>query len=149
MPLVRVANPYTLDLALDAAPFRLPDATRLMLGGASEDSDQRRLKVMLDKRGLLWCHTPNEGQRDHAARGSALARGLKRGVPDVMIYAPLTLDGVEYAGLALELKRSDGVRSDVSEDQARWLLGLRRAGWVAEWARGYAEAERLVRLCYG
>ena len=149
MPLVRVANPYTQDLSLEAAPFRLPDATRLMLGGGSEDSDQRRMRALLDARGLLWCHTPNEGQRDHAARGAALARGLKRGVPDIMIYAPLTLDGTDYAGVAIELKRSDGVPSDVSDDQARWLLGLRCAGWVAEWARGFAEAERLVRLCYG
>lgn len=149
MPLVRVANPYTEDLTLEAAPFRLPDATRLMLGGASEDSDQRRLKAMLDARGLLWCHPPNEGERDRTARGAALARGLKRGVPDVLIFRPFALAGEAYAGLAVELKRSDCTRSDVSEDQARWLLGLRRAGWVAEWARGYAEAERLVRLCYG
>lgn len=128
---------------------RLPDARRLLLGGGSEDSDQRRLATLLDARGHLWQHTPNEGERGASERGSALARGLKRGVPDVMIYDPFTFAGVQYAGLAIELKRSDETPSSVSDAQRLWLHRLRDRGWMAEWCRGFAEAEALVRRAYG
>lgn len=131
------------------AQCRLPDDLRLALGGGSEDSDQRRLKTYLDARGHLWQHTPNEGERDGVERGAALARGLKRGVPDVMIYDPFQWQGVTYYGLAIELKVSSATPSDVRDDQRRWLRNLRARGWMAEWCRGYGEATRLIARAYG
>jgi len=128
---------------------RVPDAMRLMLGGRSEDSDQGRLASYLDARAALWQHTPNEGQRDAAARGAALRRGLKRGVPDAMIYDPFTWGGTRYSGLAIELKRADATPCAVSDDQRLWLANLRARGWMAEWCRGYTEAERLIARAYG
>jgi hypothetical protein len=128
---------------------RVPDAMRLLLGGGSEDSDQRNLAKQLDARDLLWNHCPNEAERSESERGSALAKGLKKGVPDVMIYDPFVWQGKHFSGLAIELKRSDCTPTDVSDDQRRWLHGLRARGWMAEWCRGFGEAERLVRRAYG
>lgn len=128
---------------------RVDDARRLLLGGGSEDSDQRRLAQQLDARALLWNHCPNEAERDEAERGAALARGLKKGVPDAMIYVPFAWGGVRYSGLAIELKRSDETACSVSDSQRQWLTRLRANGWMAEWARGFAEAEALVRRAYG
>lgn len=127
------------------ARLRLSADVRLALGGGSEDSDQRQLARMLDSMGLLWCHTPNEQKRDERERGAALARGLKTGVPDVMIYRPHP----GYSGLAIELKRSDATPCDVRDEQRLWLSRLREAGWMAEWCRGYSEAVALVRAAYG
>lgn len=128
---------------------RVPDAMRLMLGGASEDGDQRRLKNMLDAMGLLWMHTANEGKRGASERGSALARGLKKGVPDALIIRPFNFGGVTYNGLAIELKTSAATPCKVEDDQRRWLTELRAAGWMAEWCRGFGEAAALVRRAYG
>lgn len=127
------------------ARLRLSADVRLALGGGSEDSDQRQLARMLDSMGLLWCHTPNEQKRDERERGAALARGLKTGVPDVLIYRPHP----GFVGLAIELKRSDATPCDVRDEQRLWLSRLREAGWMAEWCRGYSEAVALVRAAYG
>lgn len=145
-PTTQARPPIPLDGPL---VVRLPDALRLPLGGRSEDSDQRQLARLLNARGLLWCHTPNEGERNDRERGSALARGLKRGVPDVMIYQPFVCEGVTYSGLAIELKRSDATACQVGDDQRLWLMRLRDCGWMAEWCRGFAEASRLVAAAYG
>ncbi len=132
------------------ARLRVPDALRVALGGGSEDSDQRRIKTLLDGMGLLWQHTPNEAKRNDAEQGSALARGLKRGVPDVLIYDPFRHgDRGRCVGLAIELKRSDETAAAVSDDQRRWLTELRACGWMAEWCRGFLEASKLITACYG
>jgi hypothetical protein len=128
---------------------RVPDDMRLALGGTSEDSVQGRLASLLDRRCLTWCHVHNEGQRDASARGAALRRGLKRGVPDILIYQPFRWGSLNYSGLAIEIKRGDATPCAVSDDQRRWLTELRSCGWMAEWARGYTEAERLIARAYG
>jgi hypothetical protein len=144
--------PLPADSAL-MARLRLPDTQRLLLGGGSEDSDQRRLATYLNGLGILWEHPTNEGERDGKASGAAIARGLKKGSPDIRIYKPFCL--IEHAiptrcaGLAIELKRSDATPCAVTDEQRWWLDELRKCGWVAEWCRGYAEAISLVRACYG
>jgi len=131
------------------ARLRVADALRLCLGGGAEDGDQRRVKSLLDTMGLLWQHTPSEGKRNKAERGAALARGLKRSVPDVLIYRPFVAEGVSYSGLAIELKRTDATPCAVKDEQRGWLRDLRGCGWMAEWCRGYQEAAALIRAAYG
>ena len=137
------------------ARLRVPDAMRLALGGGSEDSDQRRIKTLLDEMGLLWCHTPNEGKRDDRERGSALARGLKAGVPDALIYDPFDItipdtgEVLHFVGLAFDLKVSTATGCKVEDDQRRWGAGLRERGWMWEWPRGYLEASKLIVAAYG
>lgn len=137
------------------ARLRVPDALRLALGGGSEDSDQRRIKTLLDGMGLLWCHTPNEGKRNEQERGSALARGLKRGVPDYLIYDPFEItladtgEVLEFAGLAIEGKYSGATACKVKDDQRRWGCEMRARGWMWEWTRGFLETSKLIVAAYG
>lgn len=137
------------------ARLRVSDALRLALGGGSEDSDQRRTKILLDEMGLLWQHTPNEGKRDERERGSALARGLKRGVPDCIIYDPFDItipdtgEVLRFAGLAFDLKRNDATACKVEDDQRRWGCELRARGWMWEWTRGFLETSKLIVAAYG
>lgn len=153
MPMIPVRAPAGTrpDLPEDGplmALCRVDDPLRLMLGGKGEDSDQGRLATRLDRQGLPWFHAHNEGKRDHAARGAALRRGLKRGVPDILIFRPFVWGGVHYVGLAVELKRPDATACKVKDDQRLWLARLRSCGWMAEWARGYIEADRLITRAY-
>ena len=131
------------------ARLRVADGLRLALGGGSEDGDQRRIKTLLDAKGVLWEHTANEGKRDDAARGSVLARGLKKGSPDIKVYQPFVFEGVSYAGLAIELKRTDATPCAVADEQRQWLSRLRDCGWMAEYCRGFAEASKLIVAVYG
>ena len=93
-------------------------------------------------RGLLWCHVPNGGARNAAVGGQLKAQGVKRGVPDVMVYTP-TATG--HAGLAVELKVG---RNTPTVEQKAWLASLRRCGWVTEVARSLDEVRALVRTHY-
>lgn len=68
-----------------------------------------------------------------AIQGGALrAQGVKAGVMDVFIEIPVA----PYHGLRIEFKRKGGIPSDVSEEQAAWIMRLR--------SRGYD-----VRICFG
>lgn len=48
-------------------------------------------------------------------------------------------------GLALELKRRDGTRRDVSPEQAEWLQHYASQGWAACVAFGHEQAWQIVR----
>lgn len=131
------------------ARLRVADALRLALGGGSEDGDQRKLKHLLNTKGVLWEHTANEGIRNKTERGSVLARGLKKGSPDIKVYQPFTHEGITYAGMAIELKRNDATPTQVEDEQRQWLTRLRECGWMAEWCRGFIEASKLIVAAYG
>jgi len=75
---------------------------------------------------------PNGGGRSKAEAGALKAQGVRRGVPDVCF--PFPRGG--YAGWWGELKRQNGVPSDLSEEQAQWLLWLREQGHRAGWHKG-------------
>ncbi len=61
------------------------------------------------------------GSRKHAAIFVGL--GMKRGVPDLLCFAPR----FHYVGLALELKRD--AKQALREEQHFWLTELERHGW--------------------
>jgi len=107
----------------------------------TEAEIQKELARLLDNAGLLWSATANGGRRDKRTAASLKAQGVKRGLPDILIFDACP-SGVG-CGLAIELKRprSDGrQRGRVSDAQRVWLEGLRACGWRAEVAYGYDHA---------
>ena len=115
----------------------------------SEAEAQERLAELLNRSGVLWCAVPNGGYRRGAEAARLRRQGVKRGVPDLLIFdPPPSGHGV---GFALELKRggTGQRRGSVSTYQREWLEGLRARGWRAEVAYGLDHAsERLSAAGY-
>jgi hypothetical protein len=116
----------------------------MMKKSLSEAEAQERLAELLNRAGLLWCAVPNGGYRRGTEAVRLRRQGVKRGVPDLLIFdPPPSGHGV---GFALELKRG-GVgqrRGTVSTYQREWLEGLRARGWRAEVAYGLDHAVELL-----
>jgi hypothetical protein len=117
----------------------------------SESKLQKAVAKLLDASGLLWCHVPNGGQRSIATASRLKAEGVKRGVPDILIFEPhhkrsKLIGWVHYVGLAIELK--DGKKGVVSADQKRWMERLSECGWRAEVCRSGDEVIALLSECY-
>ena len=96
----------------------------------SEEREQMKLAAYLDGRKFLWCHVPNGGHRRKVVAASLKRQGVKSGVPDVLIFAPIQA--------AIELKRKSG--GSVSANQRKWLSALNDAGWEICIARGADKA---------
>ena len=96
----------------------------------SEEKEQMKLAAYLDGQKFLWCHVPNGGHRRKIVAASLKRQGVKSGVPDVLIFAPIQA--------AIELKRKSGGR--VSANQRKWLSALNNAGWETCTARGADKA---------
>ena len=110
----------------------------------SESSEQIMLVKHLDRTPLLYCAVPNGGLRDKRAARMMVMEGVKRGVPDMLFFDPPPLHP-ECIGMAVELKRTDGVPSDISPRQTVWLDRLRKRGWYATVAYGYLDAVAQLR----
>lgn len=100
------------------------------------DNPEERIQISiasaLDAAGILWCHVHNEGKCSAREGGLRMARGVKAGVPDVMIFDPArvwTLDGYHRVapGAAIELKSARGT---TSPEQDAWLAALAARGWA-------------------
>tara|TARA_R100000234_G_scaffold119513_1_gene102678 strand:+ start:194 stop:556 length:363 start_codon:yes stop_codon:yes gene_type:complete len=96
----------------------------------SEEKEQMKLAAYLDGRKFLWCHVPNGGHRRKVVAASLKRQGVKSGVPDVLIFAPIQA--------AIELKRKSG--GSVSANQRKFLDALNDAGWETYIARGADKA---------
>ena len=107
-----------------------------MRGDNTEEQHQRWLCQWLDNKRLFWCHTPNGGLRTKIAGAKLKAQGVKRGVPDVIIFDPPPGGG--YVGAAIELKPVGKGRP--SAEQKMWLEGLKERGWAVTIAHGWNEA---------
>lgn len=106
-----------------------------------ERQEQRVLAQYLDLLGVLWCHVPNGGERNPMVGRNLKLEGVKRGVPDVMIYTkPPLVPG--SLGCAIELKAEGG---EVSDAQAWWLERLSAAGWCTAVCYGADEAIGFLR----
>lgn len=110
----------------------------------SEAEEQKEVCQWLDQMGLMYCHVPNgahlagpPSQRARAVR-KLKAVGMKRGVPDLLIFTPARFSGERVCGVALEMKREKGGR--LTEDQEKWLLQLTEHGWVCAVAHGAKHA---------
>ena len=114
----------------------------------SESKLQKAVAKLLDASGLLYCAVPNGGHRSIVTASRLKAEGVKRGVPDLLIFdefCDYRKPGI-YNGLAIELK--DGKKGVVSADQKRWMERLRECGWRAEVCRSGDEVIALLSECY-
>jgi len=97
---------------------------------------QQSTARLLDTLGLLWMHPANE-RKCTPRQGATLKRcGVKRGVPDVLVFTHnyrthmekgFQFCGMKYYGLAIELKVG---RNKPTAEQKQWLESLERCGWA-------------------
>jgi len=114
-------------------------ATLLSKKVPTEDSEQIKVCVALDKLGLLYYAVPNGGRRGYFEACKLKRTGVKAGVPDICIAEPRS----PYYGLYLELKRVKG--GVVSPEQKNWIEQLRARGYRAEICRGADEAMAVIK----
>lgn len=87
-------------------------------------------------------HIPNGGYRNKATAVRLMREGVKRGVPDICL--PVSRHG--YHGLYIELKRLTGRLTD---SQTEWLNDLKKQGYFAVVAYGFAEAKGFIERYLG
>ena len=95
---------------------------------------------------LAWAFHPANGEYRHPATAGRLkAMGVRPGVPDVLLPCIVqdTTAGVEYVGLAIELKRSDHSNKPTSE-QSEWLSWLDSQHWRCVVCYGAKEAINVI-----
>lgn len=115
----------------------------------SEAILQRAVARVLDHSGLLWCHVPNGGQRNVIVAAKLKGEGVKPGVPDVLVFAPITTEPsgmLIHNGLAIELK--NGKKGRTSQHQKMWMGQLERHGWRVAVCHNLDEALAVLRECY-
>lgn len=125
-------------------------STLRQMTAAPEEHEQEALARVLDWWGVVWCHVPNGGYR-YAATGAKLRRqGVKRGVPDCLIFDPPPRRK-NAPGVAIELKvRAARRRARPTPEQQKWLELLAARGWVAIVAYGAEDAtQQLEDLGFG
>lgn len=90
----------------------------------SEDNLQNSCARYLDHLpGVLWCHVANERKTSPQAGARLKAKGVKSGVPDILIFNPVG----GYCGLAVELKVG---ANKTTKAQKQWLQSLKERGWM-------------------
>ncbi len=115
-----------------------------------EHLEQVDLVKWLRRKGYLVFAVPNGSKLSgNAGERSRQMQKLKRegllnGVPDLILPQgpPARL---EMLCTAIEMKRTGGVPSDVSEDQRKVHEDLRRHGWLVIVAFGFQDAVRQLR----
>lgn len=91
---------------------------------------------------LRWLYAiPNGGGRSPREGLALKAEGVKPGVSDVCL--PVMRNG--YAGLYIEMKRRNGVPSDVKREQKEFLEFVTAQGYFAKPAFGWIQAADIIR----
>lgn len=91
---------------------------------------------------LRWMYAiPNGGGRTRAQGGILKAEGVKPGVSDICLPFPKGL----YHGLYIEMKRADGVPSDVSPAQHEFQKFVAEAGYCAVVCYGWEQAVEAIQ----
>lgn len=121
-----------------------------------EEAEHRAVVDYLDVRSRLgdfheqsWFHPPMGEIRNKATAGKLWSLGARSGPSDIIILARFELRGATWAGLIIELKRSQPAPWKLSPAQRDFLEASRVEGYVAEVCHGAREAQRLVEACYG
>lgn len=109
----------------------------------TESQLQRSVARYLDLCGLDWCAVPNGGKRNVITASIMKAEGVKRGVPDILIFNQC-LSGSER-GLAIELKSG---KNKPTEHQLEWHRKLRKCNWRVEVLRSFDEVMSVIKECY-
>jgi len=113
----------------------------------SEADEQKVVASWLNGAGVLWCHVPNGELRNPRVGAKLKAMGVRRGVPDILIFntPPNELYSSEgYTGVAIELKSVHDKRGP-SKAQREWISELVINGWAARVCKGADEAIRFLR----
>ena len=93
----------------------------------TEDQFQTTIARYLDSLGVLYTHVANERKTSPQAGARLKRKGVKSGVPDILIFEPRA----QYNGLAIELKVG---YNKISENQTAWLEKLSTNGWMVMWS---------------
>lgn len=102
-----------------------------------EDDLQKAVARVLDLEGVLWCHVANE-RKTSVIQGAILkAKGVKPGVPDVLIFEGRG----GFSGLAIELKTG---YNKPSKNQLKWLYELDFNNWKTVWSNDYDEILKII-----
>ena len=90
---------------------------------------------------LRWLHSSLNGVPLSPGLALKMRRmGMTRGVVDV--FLPVVRNG--YAGLYIEMKRSNGVPSHLSASQKEFIAFAREQGYRAEWCKGWEMAKDMI-----
>lgn len=118
----------------------LRDADRVKkIGGSKTEREiHKTIAEILDRLGLIWCHVPNEGVRTWKTAALLKSLGMKKGVPDVLIFSPPPIGGF---GAAIEVKTT---RGRLSEEQREWLNMLSAIGWKTLVARSVDDVRNFL-----
>lgn len=120
------------------------------LKGPSEEEEQTMLfswarMYMHRYPELKWMHAiPNGGYRTKSQAARFKASGVKAGVSDIFLPAPVG----SWHGLYIEMKRSDGGKA--SKEQLEFIADMIKAGYFARACHGWqAAAELIIRYLDG
>ena len=90
---------------------------------------------------LRWLHSSLNGVPLSPGLAAKMRRiGMTKGVVDV--FLPVVRNG--YAGLYIEIKRRNGVPSDLSDDQSEFISFARAQGYRADWCKGWEPAKDMI-----
>lgn len=90
---------------------------------------------------LRWLHSSLNGVPLSPGLAVKMRRmGMTKGVVDV--FLPVVRGG--YSGLYIEMKRRNGVESDLSASQKEFIAFAREQGYRAEWCKGWIPARDLI-----
>lgn len=95
---------------------------------------------------LRWMHAiPNGGSRGMKQGAMLVAEGVKGGVADVFLPVhQIRASVLSFHGLYIEMKRADGVPSNVSQDQLDFGAFVTRQGYAWYVAFGWNQAVELI-----
>ena len=102
-----------------------------------EDDLQMAVAQYLDLVSLAWFHVANERRTSVRAGARLKRKGVKAGVPDVLIFEPKG----KYHGLALELKIKGNY---MTLDQKHWFTRLEMKGWFCKCCYNFDEVQETV-----
>lgn len=115
-----------------------------------EEAAQIACANLLDQLGVLWTHPANEGKHKVQYRVKQARMGMKKGVPDILIFSKSKMT---HKPVALELKRARGPRGggggSISPEQQHWLDRLIDCGWTTKVCHGIEEATEFIARHYG
>ena len=98
---------------------------------------------------LRWIAHHEAGGYRRAVEAARLQRqGVPVGFPDYAIYWKSDMDGIEYIGIAIELKRADK-SNHASPEQLAWLEHLADMGWYTLVCYGASEAIEAIAKYLG
>ena len=102
-----------------------------------EDNLQISVARVLDLAGVLWCHVANERKTSIIQGARLKKKGVKSGVPDVLIFEARG----GFSGLAIELKAGN---NKPTKNQLKWLHDLDLNGWKCSWSNDLDEILEII-----